>query len=68
MLTAYRRSVGITQVQVAQHMGVTQSTVSDIESGEIANPGLNTLMRYADALGTRIVWGIAGINGDRIWR
>lgn len=68
MLTAYRRSIGITQNQVAEHMGYTQSSVSDIESGITVNPGLNTVFKYAESLGTRIVWGIAGIDADRVWR
>src|SRR4051812_19300447 len=66
MITAYRRSIGVTQEQVAKTMGTRQSAISDMELG-VTQPQLSTLIRYADALGLRIVWGIAGIDVDRLW-
>jgi transcriptional regulator with XRE-family HTH domain len=66
MLTAYRRSIGVTQEQVAKTMGTGQSAVSEMERGT-TQPQLLTVIKYADALGLRIVWGIAGIDADRLW-
>jgi transcriptional regulator with XRE-family HTH domain len=66
MITAYRRSIGVTQEQVAKTMGTGQSAISEMELG-VTQPQLSTLIKYADALGLRIVWGIAGIDVDRLW-
>lgn len=48
-----REKSGMTQAEVARHMGTTQSVVARIESGQ--NPlNLKTLQRYAEAVGRRI--------------
>lgn len=51
-LAAYREQLGLTQSDIAERMGVRQSTVSDFERG--AEPRLSTLQRYARALGGRL--------------
>lgn len=52
-LIALRRSQGLRQAQVAERLGVAQSSVARIESGE-RDPHLSTLRRYALALGARV--------------
>ncbi|MGH7857652.1 MAG: helix-turn-helix domain-containing protein [Candidatus Binatia bacterium] len=52
-LTAARRRAGLTQREVAERMGTTQSAVSRVESGRVA-PSLDFLDRYARAIGTRL--------------
>ena len=49
-----RTDAGLTQEEVAQRMGTTQSVVARLESGR-ATPSLRTLYRYAAATGTRPV-------------
>jgi transcriptional regulator with XRE-family HTH domain len=45
---------GLTQQQVAERMGTTQSTIARMESGK-RPPSLRTVQRYAQALGCRAV-------------
>ncbi|PKM03016.1 MAG: transcriptional regulator [Gammaproteobacteria bacterium HGW-Gammaproteobacteria-7] len=49
-----RASSGLTQGEVAERMGTTQSVIARLESGT-AKPSLRTLERYARATGTRPV-------------
>ena len=44
---------GLTQQEIADRMGTTQSAVARIE-GWSSNPSVNTLRKYADATGTRL--------------
>ena len=50
-----RMSQGLTQAQVAEKIGTTQSAVARMESGSGKHsPSLATLTKYADALGCRL--------------
>jgi transcriptional regulator with XRE-family HTH domain len=49
-----RRSLGMTQLDVAFRMGTTQPALARLEKGE-AKANLRTLSRYAEALGRRAV-------------
>jgi DNA-binding XRE family transcriptional regulator len=53
-LVAARARAGLTQQQVAERMGTTQSTIARMESGR-RPPSLRTVQRYAQALGCRAV-------------
>ena len=53
-LIAARTLAGLTQSEVAQRMGTTQSVVARLESGERAL-SLRTVQRYANAVGGRAV-------------
>lgn len=48
-----RRSVGLTQKQLAERTGIAQSDISKLESGN-ANPSLRTLRRLAAGLGMQV--------------
>jgi DNA-binding XRE family transcriptional regulator len=53
-----RREAGLTQADVAQRMGVSQPVLARIESSlgsRKHTPSLNTLKRYAEACGKRLV-------------
>ena len=50
-----RRSLGLSQTEVAARMGTSQSAVARIETGT-ADVLLSTVDRYATALGRRLVW------------
>jgi DNA-binding XRE family transcriptional regulator len=53
-LADMRRRLGVTQVEVAQRMGVTQGRVSAIEHAKPGATELRTLASYVEALGGRL--------------
>jgi DNA-binding XRE family transcriptional regulator len=53
-LLAARSRAGLTQGEVAERMGTTQSVVARLESGRRA-PSMRTVQRYAQAVGARAV-------------
>lgn len=59
-LIAARKRAGLTQVEVAERIGTTQSAVSRLEAGHV-EPSLGLVDRYASAVGERIVLSF----GDR---
>ena len=48
-----RTEAGMTQQELSQKSGITQSDISKLEHGN-ANPSIRTLRRLADALGKRL--------------
>lgn len=61
-LAEIRRARGLTQLQVADRMGVTKGRVSQIERGKVS--GQDVLARYATALGGRLHQAIYFDDGD----
>jgi predicted XRE-type DNA-binding protein len=53
-LAQLRKSVGMTQAEIAAILGVTQSRISDIERGRSSTIELDTLRAYAAALGGEV--------------
>lgn len=53
-LVAARNKAGLTQSDVAQRMGTTQSAVARMEGGSRL-PSIRTVQRYAKAIGCRAV-------------
>ena len=53
-LIAARSRAGLTQGEVAERMGTSQSVVARLESGRRA-PSMRTVQRYAKAVGARAV-------------
>jgi transcriptional regulator with XRE-family HTH domain len=51
-LAELRSSRGLTQAQVAEQLGVTQPTISAIESAE--DTRLSTILKYVEALGGHV--------------
>ncbi len=50
-----RAAAGMSQAEIAERMGTTQSAVARLESGRGKHsPSLTTLRKYANALGCRI--------------
>jgi transcriptional regulator with XRE-family HTH domain len=50
-----RAAAGVSQAEVAERMGTTQSAVARLESGQGKHsPSLATLRKYAQALGCRL--------------
>lgn len=54
-LAEIRKSKNVTQTEVAERMGTTQSAVSRLESTPIENIRVGTLTRYVEALGAFLV-------------
>ena len=52
-LRQMRRSMKITQVELAEKTGIKQSTISSIENG-INKPAIDTLLLISDALGCTV--------------
>jgi DNA-binding XRE family transcriptional regulator len=50
-LREVREEQGLTQVELAERMQVTQSTVSQLEGGQLDRAGLSTIKAYVEALG-----------------
>lgn len=57
-----RRQAGMTQVELADAVGTSQSAISQLESGE-HNPSLVTVRRLADALDVSVATLVEG--GER---
>ncbi len=53
-LVAARARAGLTQAEVAERMGTTQSVVARLEGGR-RQPSMRTVQRYAQAIGCRAV-------------
>ncbi len=58
-----RVSSGLTQTEVAERMGTTQSAIARLE-GWSANPSVSTLRKYAEATGTRLSIGFEEIEAE----
>lgn len=61
-LAEARRARGLTQLQIADRMGVTKGRISQIEQGSIS--GQEVLARYAEALGGHLQQSIFFEDGD----
>ena len=50
----YRKTLGLTQAELAEKTGIRQSNISRIESGA-ASPTIDTLARLAEGMGKKLV-------------
>lgn len=53
-LKAAREKAGMTLAQVAEKAGIRLETVSRLELGKVKNPTIDTLQRYANAVGVEL--------------
>lgn len=60
-LIAARGRAGLTQADVAQRMGTTQSVIARLEGGKRI-PSMRTVQRYAQAVGGRAVVRIEAVS------
>lgn len=51
LLKAERELRGLSLAAIGQKTGLSKSAISKLENNEDANPTVNTLSKYADALG-----------------
>lgn len=58
-LRAAREAKGLSLADVTELTGMDRSAVSKLETGQRANPTVDTLVRYAAAVGKRLVVSLA---------
>ncbi len=54
-LKAAREEKGLTLANVTDMTGMDRSALSKLETGQRSNPTIETLVRYAEAVGKRLV-------------
>ncbi len=62
-LAERRSSLGLTQAEVAERMGVTKSRVSQIERGEVST--VDVISRYVEAIGGQLQ--VSAVFGDDLF-
>jgi len=58
-LKAAREAKGLSLADVTDRTGMDRSALSKLETGRRANPTVDTLVRYAEAVGKRLVVSVA---------
>jgi DNA-binding phage protein len=58
-LKAAREAKGLSLADVTEITGMDRSALSKLETGQRANPTMETLVRYAEAVGKRLVVSLA---------
>jgi DNA-binding XRE family transcriptional regulator len=58
-LKAAREELGLSLNDITRLTGMDRSAVSKLETGQRANPTVQTLIRYAEAVGKRLVVSLA---------
>jgi len=53
-IVSARAQAGLTQQEIAERMGTTQSVIARLEGGKVS-PSIDTLYKYAKAIGVRPV-------------
>lgn len=61
-LKAAREAAGLTQAQVAEKAGLRLETLSRLELGKVKNPTIDTLQRYAEAVGVEIKLSVVPVK------
>jgi DNA-binding XRE family transcriptional regulator len=60
-LKAAREAKGLSLADVTELTGMDRSALSKLENGQRANPTVETLVRYAEAVGKRLVVSLADV-------
>jgi DNA-binding XRE family transcriptional regulator len=63
-LKAAREAKGLSLADLTEITGMDRSALSKLETGQRANPTVETLVRYAEAVGKRLVVSLADANGE----
>jgi DNA-binding XRE family transcriptional regulator len=58
-LKSLREEQGLSITDMCERTGMDRAAVSRLENGQIANPTINTMNRYARALGKRVMVSLA---------
>jgi DNA-binding XRE family transcriptional regulator/predicted DNA-binding transcriptional regulator AlpA len=57
-----REAAGLSLADVAERTGMDRAAISRLENGHQPNPTIDTLARYAAALGKTIVWSVSDLS------
>lgn len=57
-----RESAGLSLADVAEKSGIDKAALSRLENGVHDNPTIETLARYATAVGKRLTWSIQDLT------
>jgi hypothetical protein len=57
-LMSIREAAGLSLADVAERSGIDKSALSRLENGVHDNPTVETLARYATAVGKRLTWSL----------
>ena len=60
-LKSAREAKGLSLSDLTELTGMDQSALSKLETGQRPNPTMETLLRYADAVGKRLVVSLADV-------
>jgi transcriptional regulator with XRE-family HTH domain len=60
-----REKAGLSLAQVARRCGIDKAALSRLENGQNSNPTLDTLWRYAAAIGKRLVLDAKDIGASQ---
>jgi len=60
-LRAAREEKGMSLADLTERTGMDRSAISKLETGQRANPTVETLVRYAEAVGKRLVVSLADL-------
>ena len=63
-LKSLRERQGLSVTDVAERTGLDGDLISRLESGQIDNPTVATMSRYAQALGKRVLLSLVDAAGD----
>ena len=61
-LKRVREAAGLSLTDVAEKSGIDKAALSRLENGVHDNPTVETLMRYAAALGKRLSWSLQDLT------
>jgi DNA-binding XRE family transcriptional regulator len=59
-----REAAGLSLADVAERTGMDRAAISRLENGRQANPTVETLLRYAAALGKAIAWSFVAADSS----
>ena len=65
-LKAERERAGLSVAEVVERSGLDRAVIARLENGKDNNPTVATLMRYAAAIGKRLVWAYEDLTSKAI--
>ena len=65
-LKAERERRGLQLDEVAQASGIPKTSLGRLETGKLANPSIDLLLRYAAAVGRRLTWRVEPIPAPAV--
>jgi ribosome-binding protein aMBF1 (putative translation factor) len=60
-----REAAGLSLSDLAKYSGMDKAALSRLENGHVPNPGIETILRYVNALGKDIEWRVVDLAGTK---